>query len=219
MVSVIILDKGEQSVVQYTFEKLYTELKDIPGSELLIKKDWDISHIKNRFVCFVEPDCLITEGYFKKQLELFQTLSPRVIILSSATAVVRWENCIYGYFIENIRFIPIRKPKANRPYPVQIAYIPGAIIRTSSLKKLLKQISLPKGYHNDLVYYSSLISLSSWEKGLTFDDKHPEGQLGSQIYINPEVTYVTTEDYVNDLAELPELLNVKVTRLFEKESI
>jgi hypothetical protein len=61
--------------------------------------------------------------------------------------------------------------------------------------------------------------LSSYEKGLTFDAKHPEGQLGSQIYINPEVAYATTEDYVNDLAELPELLNKKVTRLFVKESI
>lgn len=219
MVSCIILDKGEQSVVQYTFEKLYTELKDVFGSELLIKKDWDVSHIKNRFVCFVEPDCLVSEDYFKKQLELFQTLSPRVTMLSSSTAVKHWDNRIYGYFIEDTKVIPNRKPKANRSYPVQIAYIPGTIIRTSSLRKLLKQMPLPKGYENDLVYYSSLISLSSWEKGLTFDDKHPEGQLGSQIYINPNVTYVTTEDYVNDLADFPELLNKKVVRLFEKESI
>lgn len=219
MVSVIILDKGEQSVVQYTFERLYKELKDIYGSELLIKKDWDVLHIKNRFVCFVEPDCLVSEGYFKKQLELYKTLSPRVTMLSSTTAVERWENCIYGYFIEDTKVIPNRKAKANRSYPAQIVYIPGTIMRTSSLKKLIKQISLPKGYVNDLVYYSSLISLNSWEKGLTFDDKHPEGQLGSQIYINPGVTYVTTEDYVNDLADLPELLNEKVVRLFEKESI
>jgi hypothetical protein len=52
VVSVIILDKGEQSVVQYTFEKLYTELKDIYGSELIIKKDWDITCIL-RTVWFV----------------------------------------------------------------------------------------------------------------------------------------------------------------------
>jgi hypothetical protein len=219
MVSCIIRDNGEPSVIQYTFQKLYTELKDIHGSELLIKKDWDISHVKNRFVCFVEPDCLLSEGYFKKQLELFQTLSPRVIMLGSATAVRRWDNCIYGYFIEDTKLIPNRRPKANRTYPVQVAYIPGTIMRTSSLKKLLKKTTVPKGYENDLVYYSSLISLSSWEKGLTFDDKHPEGQLGSQIYINPGVSYVTTEDYVNDLADLPELVNVKVTRLFEMESI
>jgi hypothetical protein len=137
-------------------------------------------------------------------------------MLSSATAVSQWKNCIYGYFIEDTKVIPNRKPKASRTYPVQIAYIPGTIIRTSSLKKLLKLTAVPKGYYNDLVYYSSLISLSSWENGLTFDDKHPEGQLGSQIYLNPEVTYVTTEDYVNDLANLPDLLNEKVTRLFER---
>lgn len=219
MVSVIIRDNGEQSVIQYTFEKLYTELKDVMGSELLIKEDWDVSHIKNRFICFVEPDCLVSEGYFKQQLELFKTLSPRVIMLSSETAVKYWDNCIYGYYLEDARVIPNRKPKANRCYPVQVAYIPGTIIRTSSLKKLLKQMPLPRGYENDLVYYSSLISLSSWEKGLTFDDKHPEGQLGSQIQINPGVTYVTTEDYVNDLAKFPEIVAAKVIRLFEKESI
>lgn len=219
MVSVIVLDNGEPSVIQYTFEKLYTELKDISGSELLIKKEWEITHVKNRYVCFVEADCLVSEGYFKKQLEMFKTLSPRVTMLSSVTAVRRWDNCIYGYFIDDARIIPNRKSKSKRSYPVQIAYIPGTIIRTSSLNKLLKQITIPKGYLNDLVYYSSLVSLNSWEKGLIFDDKHPEGQLGSQLYLNPEVTYATTEDYANDLADFPELLNEKVTRLFEKESI
>jgi hypothetical protein len=149
MVSVVILDKGEQSVVQYTFEKLYTELKDIFGSELLIKKDWDVSHIKNRFVCFVEADCLVSEGYFKKQLEIFETVSPRVTMISSATAVRNWDNLIYGYYIEDTKVTPNRKPKANRTYPVQVAYIPGTIIRTSSLKKLIKQTPLPKGYEND----------------------------------------------------------------------
>jgi hypothetical protein len=219
MVSVVILDKGEQNVVQYTFERLYTELKDIFGSELLIKKDWDVSHVKNRFVCFVEPDCLVSDGYFKKQLEIFQTVSPRVTMLSAATAVKNWNNLIYGYYIEDTKVIPNRKAKANRTYPVQVAYIPGTIIRTSSLKKLIKQTPLPRRYENDLVYYSSLISLTSWEKGLTFDEKHPEGQLGNQICINPAVSYVTTEDYVNDLADFPEIVNEKVTRLFAMESI
>jgi hypothetical protein len=219
MVSVIIRNNGEPSVIQYTFDKLYRELKDIAGSELLVKDDWDISHIKNRFICFVEPDCLVDEGYFKKQLALFKTLGPRVIMLSSGTAVKRWDNCIYGYNLDNNRVVPNRKPKSNRPYPVQIAYIPGTIIRTSSLKKLLKRLELPDGYENDLVYYSALMSLSSWENGLTFDDKHPEGQLGSQIYINSETSYATTEDYVNDLASYPVSLANKVVNLFVKESI
>lgn len=215
MVSVIIRDSGESNVTQYTFEKLYTELKDIPGSELLIK-GWDVKDIKNKYVCFVEADCLVSEGYFKKQLEVFSKLSPRVIMLSSATAVKYWDNRIYGYYLSFDWVLPQRLPKSNIPYPVQIAYIPGTIIRTSSLKKLSKGAF---GSLDNLIHYSSKISLTSWQNGLTFDDKHPDGQLGSQININPNVVYATTEDYVNDLISYDEPLQDKVSKLFEKESI
>lgn len=219
MVSVVIKTNGEANVVAYTFEKLYTELKDIPGSELLIKEEWNTKDIRNRFVCFVEADCLVSEGYFKKQLEMFKSLSPRVVMLSSTTAVKYWHNRIYGYHIIDSTVIPNRKQKANRAYPVQIAYIPGAIIRVSSYKKLMKNLKMPKNITNDLVYYSSLLSVNSWEKGLSVDDKHPEGQIGSQIHINPDVSYATTEDYVNDLADFERPLKPKLVRLFEKESI
>lgn len=218
MLSVIIKDNNESNVTQFTFEHLYRELKDISGSELLIKSDWDLKDIKNRLVCFVEPDCLVSEGYFKSQIAALKLLSPKVVILTSSTAVKHWSNKIYGYSLSpsyGDSVIPHRKQKTSRPYPVQIGYIPGAIMRTGSLKRLF----LPFDADKDLVYYSSKISLHAWDSGITVDPKHPDGQLGTQIYINPQAVYATTEDYVNDIGNFQEAVEGKLMTLFTRESI
>lgn len=222
MLSVIIKDGGEPNVIQLTFEQLYKELKDIPGSELLIKSDWDVSDIKNRYVCFVEADCLVSEGYFKQLIKSFDMLSPRVVALSPATAVKYWDNQIYGYNLsvqQNTVTIPIRKAKSRqKPYQVQIAYVPGTIIRTVSLKRILKGLNIDN-LQADLVYYSLLVSLGIWQSGITTDAKHPLGQLGTQIYMNPNACYCTTEDYVNDIGQFDEVLDGNLLSLFSTESI
>lgn len=218
MVSVILKDCGEPKVVQLTFENLYTELKDIPGSELLVKDSWNAADVKNRFVCFVEADCLLSEGYFKKQLEAFRGLSPRVVALAPSVAVSYWDNKFYGYYLGLEGTIPNRRQKGNNPHPLQVAYIPGTLIRTSSLKKLLPKLAASEET-DDLVYYSTRLSMGFWEKGITLDDKHPEGQLGTQIYINPAVTYLSTEDYINDIADYPQAITGDLLTLFERESI
>lgn len=219
MLSVIILDKGEPRVIDLTFENLYTELKDIPGSELLIQTDWDVSTVKNRYVCFVEPDCLVSENFFQQQIEAFDKLSPRVVLLSPRTAVKYWNNHIYGYHISEPIVIPNRKKKGNRPHPLQIAYIPGSLIRTASLRNALANIELPDSAVEDLVYYSSLLSLGIWDNGISVDPKHPDGQLGTQLYINPAPTYLTTEDYVNDIADFRSPISDRLLTLLARESI
>lgn len=219
MVSVIVKDNSEPNVTQFTFEHLYTELKDIPGSELLIMPEWDVSNVKNRYVCLVEADCLVSKGFFKQQIEAFSKLSPRVVVLAPKTAVKYWNNNIYGYYLAEPMIIPVRKQKANRPHPLQIAYIPGSLIRTNNLKKALKNLTLPQQVTDDLVYYSSLLSLGIWSNGISVDEKHPSGQLGTQLYINPSPTYVTTEEYVNDIADLRNAISDRLLTLFAKESI
>jgi hypothetical protein len=215
MVSVVILNNHEPNVVQYTFDQLYTELKDIPGSELLIKDSWDIADVKNRFVAFVEADSLVSPGFFSKQLDALKRMSPRVAVLAPATAVVRWDNIIYGYTLDTYtRAVPNRKQKVSFPHPVQIAFLPGAIIRVSCLKKI-------KGFKvsKDLVETSASMSLNIWQSGLSIDDKHPNGQLGRQIYLNPEVAYATTEEYVNDICHYNHTIESDLLSLFVRESI
>lgn len=215
MVSVVILNNGEPSVVQLTFENLYKELKDIYGSELLIKDKWfDLEGIKNRYVCFVEADCLVEPGYFVSQLEKFQEkgYSRNMAVMSSTTSINYWHNKIYGYQIntQSYGISPNRKPKSRVPFTVEVAYIPGAIIRVSMLKTILKDFNHQTA---DLVYLSSEISMALWHKSAECQGK------GYRIYLNPRTSYLTTEDYVNDLGKFDPQVNNNVMSLFSKESI
>lgn len=215
MVSVVILNNGESNVIQLTFENLYRELKDIYGSELLIKDNWfDLEGIKNRYVCFVEADCLVEPGYFSSQLEKFieKGYSRNMAIMSSATSVNYWNNKIYGYHInsDGAGIVPNRKPKSRVPFTVEVAYIPGSIIRVSTLKLILDDFNHQT---SDLVYLSSELCMALWEKSAESQGK------GYRVYLNPRTSYLTTEGYVNDLGKFNAEASNDVISLFSKESI
>jgi len=215
VVSVIILNSGEPNVIQLTFENLYKELKDIYGSELLIRNKWfDLEGIKNRYVCFVEADCLVEPGYFKSQLEKFQEkgYSRNMAIMSASTSINYWNNKIYGYQVntDSYGIYPNRAPKSRVPFTVEIAYIPGSIIRVSMLKTVLKNFTHQT---EDLVYLSSELSMAFWRKSAESQGK------GYRIYLNPRTSYLTTESYVNDLGKFDTRVNDNVMSLFAKESI
>lgn len=215
MITVVILNNDEPNVVQLTFENIYHELKDIYGSELLIKDRWfDLEDINNKLVCFVEADCLVSPGYFKKQLEQFKgSGNPRTIgVMSSATAVSYWNNKIYGYAVgmDYIGVRPFREPKSSHPFMVPVAYIPGAIIRLSMLKNCLKSTKLVT---TDLVDLSRMICLAFWERSAD------SGRNGHEVYVNPEVTYLTTENYVNDIHSSDFTIGSEVLNLFNRSMI
>mgnify|MGYP003450299095 FL=1 len=101
MLSVVILDDGEPNVIKLTYENLHKETKQIQDSELIVAKDWfdALSVIKNKYVCLVEPDCLVSSGYFSSQMGLFKKnpYMRKLAMLSSATGVNNWANRVYGY--------------------------------------------------------------------------------------------------------------------------
>lgn len=211
MITVVILDNGEPNVTQLTFENLYRELKDIYGSELLIKDRWfDLENIKNRYICFVEADCLVSPGYFKAQLEGFSKkgFSRNMGIMSSATAVNYWDNKIYGYKV-GPGIIPNRQPKSSNPFSTQVAFIPGSIIRMTMLKACLRKLN----NYDDLVRLSTELSMAFWEKSALSDGK------GYRVYVNPKVSYLTTEDYVNDIGNFGVSISEEAVSLFKRESI
>lgn len=217
MISVVILDGGEPQVTQLTFENLYKELKDIYGSELLIKDKWfELDDIKNRYVCFVEPDCLVSEGYFRRQLEGLNSkgYARQIGIMSSVTSVCYWDNKIYGYKTDiDLRGVmPNRKQKSTAPFNVQVAYIPGSIIRLSMLKTCLQDIEI-KNLENDLVFLSYELSMAFWKRSSNSQGK------GYRVYLNPKNSYLTTEDYVNDIGKFDSSIESDVLNLFVKESI
>lgn len=217
MITVIIRDDGEPKVNQLTYENLWHELKDMPGAELKVSEDWfDLAKLKNNYVCFVEADCLVSEGYFTKQVKEFRTNPGRKLsMLTAKTSVSHWDNCFYGYNIDyNFAnyVVPIGKKKSNSPYPVQIGYMPGAVIRTSMLRDVLGDIIDGP----DLVQLSAQLSLAFWRLG--GDGVSKKVQNGSPVYVNPNVTYVTTEDYVNDIGKF-QLDALDLQDKFAKESI
>lgn len=223
MLTVVIKDNGEPNVIKLTYENLWRELRNIPNSKLEVSSSWLDADVKSKYVCFVEADCLVSSGYFNSQLGLFQK-SPdirKLAVMGSSTAVNNWGNRIYGYSLgDNYSdgVIPVKEKKATVPYPVQIAYIPGAIIRLTSLKHLLDELKLSNGIENDLIYFSTQLSLGFWRLGGGGGKNHPQGQSGARVHINPNATYVTTEEYVNDIGkfdtEAGDLVGV-----FHKESI
>ena len=208
MLSVIIKDSHEPNVIKLTYENLHRELKDI-DSELLVASDWidavmglETGH--ENFVCMVEADCLVNSCYFSSQMGLFKK-SPyfrKLAVMSSATAINDWSNKIYGYrlgdnYTEGV--IPNSEQKSTVPYAVQIAYIPGSVIRLANLQSLFDNLKPNNSWDNDLVYFSTQISLGFWRRGR--GQGWSAGSSGNRVHLNPNATYVTTEDYVNDLGK------------------
>lgn len=213
MLTVIIKDNGEPNVVKLTYENIWREIKDIPDVKLLVQPNWSVQDIKkDRFVCLLEADCLVNSGYFTSMLGLFEKnkMFRKLAMLSSSVAVNHWHNKFYGYTIQDDNVegvVPVREKKSRAVYPVQVGYVPGAIIRTSMLLDALESTGANVSWEDDLVYLSTQLSLAFWSQG-----------DGNPVHINPNTTYVTTEDYVNDISKF--YVNSEgLLEMFKKESI
>lgn len=216
MLTVVIKDSGEENVVKLTYENLWKELKDIPGAELIVRKNWldstTLANTKNKYICFVEADCLVNSGYFSSQIGLLKK-NPyfrKLAMFSSSTAVTNWANKFYGYNVGNSYvdgIAPNKDKKSNQPYPVQISYLPGAIVRVNMIGALLLNMKPNTSWENDLVFLSTQVSLGFWRQG-----------DGNRVYINPNATYLTTEEYVNDLGKFDANAG-DLKKMFVRESI
>lgn len=197
MLSVIIKDNHEPNVIQLTYENTFKELKDIPDSEIVVQDSWLDLKTNNKYVCFLESDCLISSAYFVNQLGLLKK-NPhfrKIAMMSSGIGVNNWANKFYGYTIgDNVSngIVPVKEKKSNVVYPVQIGYVPGALIQVGMLDQALKTLKAKSSWEEDLVYLSTQLSLAFWQQGIG-------NGVGNRVHLNPMTTYVTTENYVNDI--------------------
>lgn len=217
MLTVVIKNDGEENVIKLTYDNIWREIKDMPDTEIIVADHWfdALADVKNTFVSFVESDCLLSSGYFSSQMGLLKknTFFRKIAVMSSATAVNQWHNKFYGYSLgENYKegIIPNKASKSSTPYPVQIAYIPGAIVRVGMLKRLLDGQDAVNGWEKDLEYLSTRISLGFWAQG-----------DGNRVHINPNSSYCTTEDSVNNIGKFdPGIEKIDaLLGMFHKESI
>lgn len=217
MLTVAILDNKEPKVIQLTYENLHKELKDIPGADLCVVDHWfdalsRATAKKNNYICFVEADCLVNSGYFSSQLGLFKK-NPyfrKLAMLSSATAVNTWVNKFYGYSLGDNwsdGIIPNKDKKSSVVYPVQIGFVPGAIIRVNMLHRALSKLNAANGLEQNLVHLSAVLSVAFWTQG-----------DGNRVHLNPNTTYVSTEGSINEIGKPVEGL-AELKSKFAREAI
>ena len=204
MLTILIKTNGEPNVTQLTYENLWREIKDIKDAEIMIVNDWReaIPEVRTKLVACVESDCLVNSGYFKSMVGF---LSKRqygaVAMLSSSVGVNQWGNRFYGYQVVNSNvkgIIPNQSKHSSSLYPVQIGYFPGALFRTDVLESLDE-------WDNNLVLLSAKISFDIWKRDLL-------------VYVNPNTTYVTTEEYVNDITDY-DVESKELLEKFKREAI
>jgi hypothetical protein len=208
MLTVLIKRSNEPQVVQLTQDNLSREHYP-PGAQVLVVDSWwqGVNSVENQYVCLVESDCLVSSGYFSSMMGLFQK-NPyfrKLAMLSSAVGLNNWANRIYGYHLGETSedgIIPSEAKHSTDPYPLQIGYAPGAIIRTNSLVRVPASVK----NQSDLVKLSTALSLYFWN-------------TGQRVYVNPNTTYVTTEDYVGQLGRFHPHPSYKVLNMFKHELI
>lgn len=217
MLSVIIPRTDIPKVVQLTEENMMRELKSIIGAELMLEDSWlaGLSKVRNDYVCLVEPDCLVSSGYFESMLGLFKK-NPyfrKLAMMSASTGIVHWGDRIFGYCPDKVESEPTkedkittirstmrpqRQPHSKSPYPVQMGFVPGAIVRTAALRDVVKNLK----FDGNLQKFSSDMSFKLWD-------------TGRMVYINPNATYVTTEKYVGEDSLFEPRLSNKYASVFE----
>lgn len=224
MLSIILRRNDEPKVVHLTQENLQKELRSVVGAELLVEDDWvnGVFKARNDFVCLVEADCLVSSGYFSSLMGLFRKNHEysKLAMMASSVGVNNWANRVFGYelgreerhfddqpvdSIERTVLKAIENKRSSQPYPVQAAFMPGAIIRTNVIRRLLeKDDSIMR--EDDLIKLSADLSFAFWSQG-------------RRVYINPNSTYVSTILSLKEPANFPIEVPEKAAGVFKGESI
>jgi len=141
-------------------------------------------------------------------------------MLASCLGINNFANRIYNYRLDKIKegefavgskkaeikgwhVQPFREKLNSKPYEVQIAFVPGAVIRVSAIKDIIDDELWDD---KDLVKLSTAVSFYLWNNG-------------RRIKVNPNTTYVSLDKKL----EIPPLFSVdipdRVKNLFSQEYI
>ena len=170
----VIIPPGPEAIL--TQEWVELELSGTEHEVIIDSWDSGAKKVKKEFVCFLENDCVFTKNYFLNMLDIFDD-KPRfrkLAMVSPVLAVNDWDCLVYGFKLEPDRVMPRAYPSSRSSHLVQIAYLPGSIIRTSSLGSLS-----PKG--KDTMLDSINFSLYLWNHG-------------QRLILQNSSTYCSTQD-------------------------
>jgi hypothetical protein len=219
MISVILPNTDEPTVVQLTYENLSRELQSVIGSEIVVADSWaaGVAQCHGDYICLVEPDCLVSAGYFSSNLGLYRKHAHyrKLAMMASCFGVDSWKNRIFHYRLGQIiagneqlsttywTLMPQRKKYANTIYPVQVGFVPGAIFRRTALLGIMGRIDFG---NPDLIDLSTKVSFHFWN-------------TNRRIAINPNTTYVSTDRRLENPGVFDPKVPRKVGNIFEHEEI
>lgn len=221
MLTVIIKRNAEPTVIQMTQENIIKELGQINGSEMLLENTWlaGLKKVRTPFVCLVEADCVLSANYISSNVGLMKKTAggdkggglTRLAMIASCLGVNNFANRIYSYRLERKEVPPInhwtiqpdRDKGSTKLYEAQVGFMPGAIIRFSSIKGIIDDIFWD---HSNMVEVSTKLSFHLWNTDRI-------------IRINPNTTYVSNEKYLEDPPIFDPEVPDRVATLFVNEGL
>lgn len=173
MLSVVIPKNGHSTLYTELVSKHALEGMD---HEVIVAPSWLEGMMQSRgeFICFLDEHCDFPINYFKNNLHIFnsQPLFKKLAMISPAVDV-ETNHHIYGYILSLEGIEPVLAPSriktSSEPYKAQIGYLPGAMVRRSSIRRFNISNHRP-------IASSVNVSLDIW-------------QNGSMVYINPQAIY------------------------------
>jgi hypothetical protein len=155
-------------------------------------------------------------GLFKKNFQ-FRKLA----MVSSGVGLNNWGNKIYGYHMEEVTYgnwkdtkgvatkqveiQPFREKRSSGLFPVQIGFVPGAIIRRGALQAAMNELDGKLDPRN-LVKLSTEVSFYLWE-------------TGRRVHVSPSTTYVSTDECLDSPVQFKFDLNPEARHIFSQEIV
>lgn len=137
------------------------------------KADWDTwREAKTDYIAFIPEGAEFPDGYFERLYQVYsdRPLYRKISIVSPALTVDEYSAKIYGWIVGQSSLIPSRIKSSLEPYGVQVAYLPGSLVKKTALEKLQ-----PK-FTGAALQDSINLSIAMWQQGL-------------HCYIEPRVSY------------------------------
>lgn len=204
--TVIIKRNAEPTVIQLTQENVMRELQSMRNSEMLLEDSWTqgLKKVRTPYVCLMEADCTLSGSYLSSNFGLMtkDDRNPtkgtggylKRAMLASCLGYRSFANRIYNYqltlvtdkgqlvSISDWQLRPNRDKRSTKPYHVQVGFVPGAIIRMTAIRDIIDSFNWDEP---NLVKLSTGLSFYFWD-------------TNRRIQINPNTTYVSNEDYLED---------------------
>ena len=178
--------------------------RELDGLDVeVIEKGWSqgLKKARGDFVCLLEEDSAVDSGTIRDNLAVF-TENPSYRKLAMVSPMVDFDDGERAVsFSYDDKHLAVTYPPSSCVHATRIGYVPGAVIRRSSLIKSKMRLG------NNPMVLSTQLSLEFWNSGL-------------RISLNPDATYFApVEEHLADIPRRGWNSFPKVTALWERELI